>query len=479
MTRVCGRVFYHQSKLSVDWNRLVRKNIMFIIAQIPFVDFRLLSSEKDKYNDCFFPNTFNKVTYKPIYYRFFGEEKNRYSPNQLPISERQFFNAHRAIHINSQAFVGDGFYHPILLFSRLFEEAQFFHFDIGIRETFKNNFNRRDFNHFINEFLKSPFFEVNGKYDTTNKQYTFIELVEQIKQMYLYATKSKQVEERNNNFSQIVLGYPALFVTYDKNEIHSFGNAKEVKINNGIKVRYNMIPINHTFVSVWFIGKNDISKYNQELRNLRIYLSKLHVYKEATRLILDNLKYNIGNELDMHKVITFFEYILSLIEREKYYGYNNTDFWKIVFDIDNIYNNVNWNEYRYYINAKIQEVSTMSSKNNTIIVKNSTIKGSIVNDSTNIQINSEKQNKIEESINNFDNILNELLNNSQLTNQQMESLNDQINNFKEYIKNDSSQKGFASKLLNSIKNTFNCMIANSDGIQKLMAAGESIINLLK
>lgn len=452
---------------------------MFIIAQIPFVDFRLLSSKKNKYDDCFFPNTFNKITYKPIYYRLFGEEKNRYSPNQLPISERQFFNAHRAIHINSQAFVGGGFYHPTLLFSRLFEEAYLFHFDIGIRETFKNNFNRCDFNRFIKEFLKSPFFEINRKYDTTNKQYNFIELADQIKKIYLYATKSKKVEEHNDNLSQIVLGYPALFITYDKDEIHSFGNAKEVKINSGIKVRYDLISINHTFVSVWYIGKRDISKYNQELRNLRIYLSKLHAYKEATHVILNYLKYNATNELDMHRVVTFFENILFLIDREKYYGYNNTDFWKIVFDVDNTYNNVSWNEYRRYMSAKIQEVANMNPKSNTIIVTGSTVEGSIVTDSSNVQINNEKQNKIEDSIKNFDNILDELLKSSQLTNQQMESLNDQINNFKEYIKNDSPQKGFASKLLNSIKNTFNCMISNSDGIQKLIVAGESIINLIK
>ncbi len=452
---------------------------MFIVAQIPFVDFRLLSSEKGKYNDCFFPNTFNKVTNKPIYYRFFGEEKNRYSPNQLPVSERQFFNAHRAIHINNHTFLGDSIYQPTLLFSRLFEEAQFFHFDIGVREKFKNNFNRRDLNQFIRDFILSPFFSINGKYDTEKKSYNFIELKEQVKHIYLYATKSKQVDEHNDNLSQVVLGYPALFVTYNKDEIHSFGNAKEIQINNGIKVRYNLISIKHSFISVWFIGKKDISKYNQELRNLRIYLSKLHVYKEATHIILDNLKYQINNELDMPKIITFFEYMLSLIERKKYYGYDNTDFWKIVFDIDNTYNDVSWNEYRQYMNAKIKGVADMSPKNNTIIVTDSTIKGSIVTDSKNVKINYEKQDKIDESIEKFDNILADLLNDSQLTKQQIESLNDQVNNFKEYIKNDSPQEKFALKLLNGIKNTFNCMISNSEGIQNLILVGESIINLLK
>lgn len=452
---------------------------MFIIAQIPFVDFRLLSNDNRNYDDCIFPNTFNKVASKPIYYRFLGEEKNRYLPNQLPTSERQFFNAHKVLHINKQAFVGNNIYYPSLLFSRLFEEAQSFHFDIGIREVFNNSLNRRDMNRFIKDFLMSRFFSINSKYDKSQKQYNFIELTEQIKSIYLYATKSKKVNEHNDNLRQVVLGYPALFITYDKNEIHSFGNAKEVRINTGIKVRYNLISINHTFVSVWFIGKKDISKYNQELRNLRIYLSKLHSYKEATHIILDNLKYNATTELDMHRVVTFFENILFLIDREKYYGYNNTDFWKVVFDVDNTYNNVSWNEYRQYMNAKIQEVANMSTKSNTIIVKDSTVKGSIVTDSTNVQINNEEQNEIEESIKKFDDVLYELLKNSQLTNQQMESLNDQINNFKEYIKNDSPQKGFASKLLNSIKNTFNCMITNSDGIQKLIIAGESIINLLK
>ena len=262
--------------------------------------------------------------------------------------------------------------------------------------------------------------------------------------------------------------------------IKAFGNAKEVKINNGIKVRYDLISINNTFVSVWFIGQMDISKYNQELRNLRIYLSKLHAYKEATRVILDYLKYNPINVLDMHRVITYFKYILSLIDREVYYGYNNTDFWRIVFDVDNTYNNVSWNDYKQYMNAIIQGVASMNPKNNIInITGDGNNIGAIVNDSTNVQVNSEKQNTMEENIKNFDDIFDELLKSSQLTKQQIESLNEQVNNFMEYIKTKSPEKGFASKLLSSLKTTFNCMINNSDSIQKLIVTGESIISFLK
>ena len=246
---------------------------MFIISQIPFVDFRLLSNDLSKYEDCIFPNTFEKNMLNPIYYRFLGEEKNRYSPNQLPMAERQFFNAHKTLYIDNMAFIGNGIYHPQLLFSRLFEEAQSFHFDIGIRETLKNSIYRRDLDIFIKDFLNSKFFCINNRYDNTEMKYNLIELSAQIKQIYLYATKRKGAKHHINYSSQIVLGYPALFITYDKNEVHSFGNAKEIKINKSIKVRYNLISLNHSFLGVWFIGKNDISKYNQELRNLRIYLS--------------------------------------------------------------------------------------------------------------------------------------------------------------------------------------------------------------
>ena len=78
---------------------------MFIIAQIPFVDFRLLS--KEEFTDCIFPNTFPKKMSKSTYYRYFGEEKNRYMPNQLPLSERQFFDAHKILHSDYYGVKGD------------------------------------------------------------------------------------------------------------------------------------------------------------------------------------------------------------------------------------------------------------------------------------------------------------------------------------------------------------------------------------
>ncbi len=450
---------------------------MFIIAQIPFVDFRLLS--KEEFTDCIFPNTFPKKMSKSTYSRYFGEEKNRYMPNQLPLSERQFFDAHKILHIDYYGFKGDASYHPTLLFSRLYEDAQFFHFDIGIRETFKNTINRNDFHQFIKAFLLSPLFRFNAKYDQSGKNYNFLELTEQIRQIYLYATKSKKADKPNDYIHDIILGYPALFITYDKNEKHSFGKAKEVKLGNGIKVRYDTIPLKHSFIDVWFIGKDGLPKYNQDLRNLRIYLSKLHAYKESSRILLEYLKYNGSGTLDMDKVVTFFNYILSHMEKETYYGYHNADFWQLVFGIDHVYNKISWDEYKRQMNAQIREVIAMSQKNNHITITNSHVTGPIITDSEKITLYGPGQDPLEANIREFDAAFSELLNRSQLTNDQMELLNSQVAAFKEYVNNGSPKKEFASTLFNTIKSTFQYVIKNADGIQKLVLAGESILQRLQ
>lgn len=447
---------------------------MFIIAQIPFVDFRLLG-ENSKYTDCIFPNTFNKAISKPVYYRFLGEEKSRYSPNHLPESERQFFNAHKTLHLDSQAFAGSGIYYPRLLFSRLFEDAHSFHFDIGIRETFKNGFDRRDLNRFIKDFLVSPFFCINRKYDNTEKQYNFIQLTEQIKRIYLYATKSKQVEEHGNYSTQIVLGYPALFITYDKDEIHSFGDAKEIKINADIKVRYNLISINHSFVNVWFIGKKDISKYNQDLRNLRIYLSKLHAYKESTRVIIDYLKRNNMYNLDIHRVSIFFEYVLSLMNKKKYYGYNNTDFWEIVFNVDKAYNDVSWNGYQSYMDAIIKEAGRMGLQGNFISIGDNSTVGDI-NQGGNKTIINANEHKMEEAKKEFDDTLKKILEEYELTSEEIEKLRRE---FEQCIKKGPAEKERAAGSLSNIKNVLNRIVGNSNNIQKLIEIVDSMLNILK
>ena len=457
---------------------------MFIIAQIPFVDFRLLSSEV--YEGSFFPNTFDRNFERALYYRFLGEEKNRFSPNGLPMSERRYFDSKKILYLRDYKFKGDACYFPQLLFARFFEDTHCFHFDIGLRETLKNSINRHNLNVFAKDLLGSPFFGINRRYEQKDKLYNLIELIKKIKEIYLYATASKKYEIHKEYSRKIVMGYPALFIIYDKREFHSFGMAQEVQLSNGIKVRHELVSSSNIFADVWYVGKDELSKYNQELRNLRIYLSKLHSYKESTRIILDYLDKDRDENLNYHKVGTFFNYMLNQMNRKQYYGYDNDDFWKIAFYVDNKYNHVSWDEFRGRIEAKLKEIE-MSAGNQfgdvQIIsgneIHNSPIVGaSSTNATINVSVGS--QDKLREFIQEFDRLADELKSsNSQLAEEQKIILNDQAEVFKEYVTSESPNKKIANKLLLNLQRAISFGVLNSDGIQRLYEMGLNIVNLLK
>lgn len=454
---------------------------MFMIAQVPFVDFRLLST--GEFTDCMFPNTFGKTIGKPVYYRYFGDEKNRYEPLELPLAERQFFDARKILHIDGSRFQGTGLYYPTLLFSRLFEDGQFFHFDIGVRETLKNNINRRDLNKFLKDFLRSPFFKLNGKYYKGKTNVSFLELAEEVKQIYLFATNKKDKEKgwgQGAYRKEVELGRPALFVVYDKKEAHSFGDAKEVKLGNGIKVRYGLVSVGNAQVDVWYIGREELPKYSQGLRNLRVYLSKLHADKEAVRIVLGYLKKNSFNGLDKPKVARFLREILDHLQREKYYGYRNDDFWDIVFKVDQTYDKVSWMEYKRHINTVMEEIKMEGDKIYKLEINGGTFhESTIANKVENMSVTYGAQSQESDGIARFDAALKGLLEQMELTKEQVEALEGQVNVFKNYIQGESPEKGFAANLLNTLKRTFQGLVQNSEGIGQLVAAGESIINLLK
>lgn len=456
---------------------------MFIIAQIPFVDFRLLSDQD--YEGCFFPNTFDKNYERALYYRFLGMERNRFSPNGLPLSERRFFNSTKVLYYQRENFQGNACYYPKLLFSRFFEDAQCFHFDIGLREIIKNNFSRHNLNQFAKDFLCSPFFSINNRYEQEDKAYNLIELAQKIKEIYLYATASKKSNNYKKYSRKVVLGYPALFIVYDKREVHSFGMAKEVQLKNGIKARHELVSVKNNFVDVWYIGKDNLSKYNQDLRNLRIYLSKLHSYKESTRIILNYLDKSKEDDLNSHKVGTFLSYMLKRMNRKQYYGYDNADFWKVAFYVDDVYNHVSWDEFRGKIEAKLEEIEMSSEKNyeNVQIIKDSNFHYSPVvgpSATAQISISSGDQDDLRKLIQEFDGLVDKLISsNYQIIEEQRSVLKGQTDVFREYITSKSPERGFAGRLLDNIKNALCFGVVNSEGIQRLLEVGEKITNLLK
>lgn len=456
---------------------------MFLIAQIPFVDLRLLSDHKE-YSDCIFPNTFVKNMDHEIYYRFLGKEKLRYSPINLPDSERQYFDSSNVIHLERDMFAGNEPYQPRLVFSRLFEENQSFHFDIGIREIAQNQLSRKDLDRFIKQFMVSPIFRITKRYDKNGDWYNFTELMEQIKKIYLYATKCKKVsdkvqDEPAEHSHDVILGYPALFVTYNKDEIHTFGNAQKYILASGIEIWHDLIPVKNIWVNVWFIGKNDLAKYNQELRNLRIYLSKLHSYKESLRIILDRLKRR--NELSRDRLLFAFEHILSNINREKYYGNNNKDFWNLVFEVDNTYNNVSWTGYIKQIDAyiKVFKGGTMNINYGIYVNGNNGDGSPLICNAQDVNVSIAQRSEMQEYMRYFDAKYEELLRDNQLTNEQIKQLQDSFDNFKDYMTEKAPRKGIASVLLENVKSILGDMISNPERVAQLILFGQKMVDLLK
>lgn len=266
-------------------------------------------------------------------------------------------------------------------------------------------------------------------------------------------------------------------MVYDKNENHFFGKAKKVILDNGIKVRHDLLPVNNILVDVWYIGKESLPKYNQDLRNLRIYLSKLHSYKESTRLVLNYLEHDKVFTLDMNKISNFLNYVLYRMEKDKHYGYSNKDFWRIAFYVDKIYNYASWAEFKIQIKGKLKGISMCSNK---IVIKDSTLTNSpIVQDSPDTNVNNASDHALSTYLSNLDKILKEIIRENDITNEIQGILLKQTETFKEYVFNETPQKSFASKLFENIKTTLSFAIGNSDGIKKLIDCGNDILSILK
>lgn len=459
---------------------------MFIIAQIPFVDFRLLSSKKYKeYEDCFFPNTFDKRFDRALYYRFLGQEKNRFSPNGLPLSERRFFDSRKILRLSRQDVQGDDSYFPKLIFSRFFEDTQCFHFDIGLREMIKEREHPHNLNQFAKNFMQTPLFCINDHYEREDKSYNLLGLAQKVKEIYLYATTSKRAEQHNGYSPQVVLGAPALFITYDKRESHSFGNAEEVQLENGIKARHELVSVKNHFVDVWYIGKDRLSKHDQDLRNLRIYLSKLHSYKESTRIILDYMDKNGEYGLDIQKTGAFLSLMLKQMCREQYYGYRNDDFWEAAFYVDHEYNHVSWDSFKRRIEAKLEAISMSAGG---VTIKDSIVNTGFMKDTQailhkgdgelNLSVGASCE-PLEQCVQQFDAVINEVTESSrQLTEEQKKLIKDNAEAYETYVRGKAPDKSFADRLFENVKNMLTFAVVNSEGIQRLTEIGKKIIDLL-
>lgn len=459
---------------------------MFITAQIPFVDMRLLL----KYHNpnCFFPNTFNRHYEKATYYRFLGSEKNRYSPNELPVKERTYFDSRKLLYIadKSGEMLRYG-YVPQLLFARFFEEKQSFHFDIGLREV--NSKLGRDMRKSISSFakciLQTPFLGINDRYEEKEKKHSILGLEKVLRDIYLYATSSKKVDKEDSDKLNIVFGNPALFIIYDKEEQHIFEKAKVFHVSDHIEVRHQLMSVGYTFIDVWYIGKESIRKHDQDLRNLRIYLSKMHSCKESTRVILNYSDWYGIENLDINKFESFLRSMQELLNRKRYYGFERKSFENMAFYLDEAYNEIMWKDFRKRIEIELEGVS-MSKRNGVTINAQNVITFFESNNNKfgNFILNGKSEESINGYIQEFENLIQELdkiLNcNSNISEDEKSNISTASMDFLDCVRSNQYEKSKIKEKYENLKkvlgNLLSCIASNHDKINNLLSLGEKIYN---
>lgn len=466
---------------------------MFIIAQIPFVDMRLLI--KNQNANCFFPNTFNRHYEKATYYRFLGSEKNRYNPNELPVKERTYFDSRKLLYIADKYGKKSQYgYVPQLLFARFFGEKQSFHFDIGLREL-NGDFgtDRRDIRKFAEYILQTPFLGINDRYDAKEKKYSILGLEKALRDIYLYATSSKKVDKVDLDKIRIVFGNPALFIIYDRKEQHIFGKAKAFHVSDHIEVKHELVSVGYTFIDVWYIGKESIRKHDQDLRNLRIYLSKLHSCKESTRIILDYSDWYERDNIDIYKFESYLRQMQKLLNRKRYYSFQNKNFEDLAFYLDETNNEITWKDFRKRIELKLEGVS-MSKKNgeseNSLHIN---VGHGVVFSNTHnlnigdINIYGTSKESINEYIKEFDELKNEfdkILNSyPNLTMNEKAEISTVSADSLDCVRSNDPERSKIKEKYENLKNVLGKMLSsiafNHDKIEKLLDLGEKIYNFFK
>lgn len=313
---------------------------MFIIIQFPFVDLRLLDKHTYKDTSFLFPNQLGNLGKSPIYYHYFGYNRFRYNFDQLPSSEHSFFQNQKLLKM-----VQTPDYKYKLVFTRLFTDDFFFHFDIGIRVTPKNNSDKINVAQLIGKLLTENIFTTLGSF-SKHSNYSFLALQQYIASLYVYATTNAKNPLRNNT-SYLYFGKPAIYCQYSENKCRIQNNGMvQFDIDQQIRMYKSTRRCENSAVHLWLTSKPDSGGDTIDmLRRLRICILKLHNYREGLDGVFQYLK---RNEYNCHTaselLIQQFTYLLGLLERDKHFGIGGKQIMDLAIEKEKVLYYDSWEE---------------------------------------------------------------------------------------------------------------------------------------
>lgn len=313
---------------------------MFCVVQYPFVDLRILFPENSR--DCFFPQQFPRKTNQTRYFRFLGAEKLRRNADILPNGEQSYFNTIATLKFLKSPTLPTTFIcKPV--FNRLFAENLSLHYDIGLHGFTLPQLGSQ----FTKGLLNTPRLKVTKHFEPNDLIFNLNDFFEELLRIYQYATSSKIKSPSlcQPIQTRILPGIPAAILSYRPGEIEPNRNTRMLQVLPGLRVGCELLPLNNKPITVWYIENACYNAKSDEIRRLRICISKIHCYKETLRLLLEFVEQGRNDGAGLKLLHFNFTWLLRLAEKERYYGFDNQDFWGLAYSIDNEIHSAQWIEY--------------------------------------------------------------------------------------------------------------------------------------
>ena len=350
---------------------------MFFSFEFPFLDIRSFLSIK----------TYKLTSRKSFdfcdvanheFVRSFGEIRQRKNPHE--VSESIYATANNAVkfdHDNAIVFGSSKKFIPHCIFKRLFTNGINCRVDIGVENSLKTTYSNLDIEEIMTELFystlyvpqKSPSMKSYHKIDMRS-------LGKRLAVLYLNAT----TEAPKVNFSDVrnnwvVHGNPMILIEAYENDLRNFDatNYTKIQLEELERSKINMFfHVNSNIISgynipIWIIIRNESSEKDR-VRNLRIYLMRLHQARECFRQTLRIFFNEIFNSKDFDENYLLRDYVEDYIYtsllKKKRYGFSNDEVNRIVERIDESINHHQINKLiEYFSTAKLKSIEERCGKN--------------------------------------------------------------------------------------------------------------------
>lgn len=447
---------------------------MFSVIQYPFIDTRLLNASTPSGN--FFPQQFRRQTTQNRYFRFLGSEKLRRYAEDFPRGEQTYFDSKTSVTFLPVAPLKKG------VFKRLYADDLSLHYDIGLYGSHWGKCNS-----FIRRLMETPRLKVTSRFEPEECVFSPYAFFDELLQIYQYATTSKKAANVPSTLSQagIVPGTPAVIVNYHSPELKPPSKAKWLEFPSGLRAGCSLFDLNNHPIAVYLIEHDHIENgrfisKSDEVRRLRICISKIHTYKETLRLLLEFIEREQFDNIRPKLLSFYLKKLLDLAKKERYYGFDNQDFWGLAYSIDEALHRAQWIELldraKVISDSLDQEMLKEAKTVNKITYENHG--GVMVAASKDVSIGNivieGPQPELDGAVQTFSEEAERLLANLEANGKEVSDLKEQIKVFCDSAKEKAPKKDVCNVLFKGIK----AALVNASSVETLFNLGKKILELL-